>query len=59
MMAGEIPPHTISDMANLSVMPSPYVQCIVYTVYVQCSIQCVYTMYMYMYKDTCTRIHVQ
>ena len=51
MMAEEIhvPPHTISDMANLSVIPSPHVQCALY-VYIQ-SCMCIHIcmcMYVYM-----------
>ena len=40
MMAEEIPPHTISDMANLSVMPSPHV----YTMYTVCCIHSVHVL---------------
>ena len=44
MMAEEIPPHTISDMANLSVIPSPHVQCTMCIVCCTCT--CIHTWLM-------------
>ena len=48
MMAEEIPPHTISDMANLSVIPSLHVFNVYMYMYIHAYVLTCTYMYMYM-----------